>query len=146
MKQVEVVTGEFDSILRTNHLKCDSAEQALSGLRVPLAADCFVLVSISDGNVSLGEFELWCSGQRAWARILEHREYEARELENAEKVLTSDVTFKDGADSTFTVPGERTVPRELAVAALLAWLRGRARPAMFVWDSGSHESASTNEP
>ena len=80
----------------------------------------------------LGEFELWCSGARAVARILEHREHDARDPKAASAGL-DDLTFTAEDGSEFTVTFAETVSRELAVEAARAWVRDQSHPSVLAW-------------
>lgn len=132
MMEWELETVRFDPLPRRTSAIAFSSEQASALLEIPSEEQYFVRVSLSDENVSWGEFELWCSGARALARILEHREHEARDPE-AESAGLGDVTFKDVDGSHFTVTFAETVPRERAAEAARAWVRDQEHPSVLVW-------------
>lgn len=129
-RRFELMTVRFNPDQRVSHAVAKSAEQAAGLLDVPEDDFCFVRVSENEGEVCWGEFELWCAGSRARARILEHREHDAVVEEASGH--GEDVTFRDD-DGTFTVPFGQTVPRSLAVAALRAWVKDRKHPPMLRW-------------
>lgn len=116
-KRFELMTVQFDPEPSCAYVTCGSAEQALNALQVPETADGFVRVSILEGNVSWGGFELWCSGLRARTPILEHQDHEARDPKNTAGP-DEIVAFKDEDGSSFPVPSRNTVPRDLATIAL----------------------------
>src|SRR5262245_19035363 len=128
--ELEAVT--FNPVLRQTSVTASSREQASAVMQVPTDEQCFVRISLSEGDVSRGEFELWCSGDRAVARILEHREHDARDLEVAPAGI-GDAVFRYEDGSPFTATFAETVPRELAVEALRSWVQGQDRPSVLVW-------------
>lgn len=73
-----------------------------------------------------------CSGNRALARILEHREHDARDP-NAESVGDNDIVFRDDDGSRFSVAAGETVSREAALKALRMWIMDQRFADIFLW-------------
>jgi hypothetical protein len=128
----ELETIRFDPEPKRTLVVVHSRDEAITALEVPKDSHCFVRVSLSEGNVSWGEFELWCSDNRAVARILEHREHNARER-YATVIERDEVVFRNEDSSLFRVRFSETVPRESAVIALEEWMRDLKHPEALLW-------------
>ena len=128
--EVEVVT--FSGELRRRRDTAPTAQYLYGLLGIPAEAPCFVRVSLVSEGVSWGEFELWCSGSRAVARILEHREHDAHDPEMPPP-SEHDPGFMDEDGSPLAVPVGRTVRRDVAVAALHAWIGDQKPPPLLQW-------------
>jgi hypothetical protein len=131
MKTWELETVRFSPLRRTT-ATASSSDEAVAVLDVPSDEQCFVRASLTEGNVSWGEFELWCSGARAVARILEHREHDARDPKAASAGL-GDLTFNAEDGSEFIVTFAETVSREVAGEAARAWVRDQSHPSVLAW-------------
>lgn len=109
-----------------------SSDAASAGVDACTDSDCIIAISAWHGNFSLGDFDLWCSGEYSFARICEHREHEASNPDGA-CVVNHPVSFKDDDGSLFTLPPEEVLARELAVRAMHAWLIECERPSFLRW-------------
>lgn len=110
-----------------------SAAEALAWLDLAVDADCFIEASVREGNYSVGDFSLWCSGDFACATIAEHRGHDASHPDST-FVAPDTVEFKDDEGSLYRPPREHIVPRQLATEALRAWLVDQEHPPMLRWN------------
>ncbi|WP_215409369.1 hypothetical protein [Janthinobacterium sp. JC611] len=115
------VTGTFDT-----------GTAAVTWLGVPTDSDCLVEASVWRDNVSLGDFCLWCSEAYAVARIGEHRDHNASNL-NGPIPINNVISFKDDDGSLYTPSSELVLPREAGIRAIHTWLIDLEHPGFLHW-------------
>lgn len=128
----EITIVRFDPLPQQSTLRFPSAQPASAALVVPAEPEFFVRASAVTENVCWGEFELWCSGDHARARILEHREHDAFLLSSATPAGEG-CSFRDEDGMVFFEPAEAVIPAGMGVNALRAWLIDIKHPDFLIW-------------
>lgn len=109
-----------------------SSEEAAAWIDASTASDCCIDVSAWQGDFSLGDFFMWCSGAYAVARIGEHRDHNASNPDGA-IVVNHPVTFRDDDGSPYIPSSELVLQRELAMRAIHEWLVDLKHPSFLRW-------------
>ncbi|HEV7508714.1 MAG TPA: hypothetical protein VGS07_27795 [Thermoanaerobaculia bacterium] len=111
-----------------------TSEDAVQQIQLDQAIEFVVFVAALDRerNVDWGNFCVWCNAERALIELREHREHYATDpLLQPEQ--TREVRFRDEDGSSFSVPYQRTVTRDQALAAMRFWLPFQEHTPELAW-------------
>lgn len=114
-----IVATSGDAVLRTQ--PDDAAEFVV-----------FVAALDREQKVDWGNFYVWCNPERALIELHEHCERYATDSQLAPG-QNREVSFRDEDGSSFSVPYQRTVSRDQAMAALHFWLPALKHTPDLVW-------------
>ncbi len=121
MNEIEITHFEPEPI--TTRSTVNSASEAEALVREGADTASYVLVARHEGEVSLGEFHIWLSGDRAIVRLDEHRERYATHPARISSIGGGEIWFRDVDGMPFPAQVAETVTRSRALEALNQWLR-----------------------
>lgn len=114
-------------------LECERPADVLPMLFLQDDAEAIVMVSAIERNVDYGNFIILLNrSNRAWVRLLEHREFNPRDT--ATDVVDDLVYFRDEDEDVFSVKCSETLTRERALAALTYWLPEQRQDPGLIWE------------
>jgi hypothetical protein len=129
----DIEITDFAPDARTSRTVVSTAEEAWDAVRAAEACDpCVLLVARREEGVSYGDFHVWLAGDRACARLDEHREWFAMDHAWVTSEAAGETWFTD-TDGPFPAQTAETISRSQAFEALGHWLRTGEMLTSLMW-------------